>query len=65
MEFIVCYFRVALESQILYINACLQAELIGISSMRITHKTTKLFTCLGSSSQLGQSITHYTISALY
>ena len=34
----------------------LQAELNGASSMRIAHKTAKLFTCLCSSTQLRQSI---------
>ena len=61
MEFIVCYFLVALESQIIYIYIYiyiphLQAERIGASSMRIARKTAKLFVCLGSSTQLGQSI---------
>ena len=36
--------------------AHLQAERIGASSMWIAHKTAKLFICLGSSTQLGQSI---------
>ena len=34
----------------------MQAEQIGASSMRIARKTAKLFTCLGISTQLGQSI---------
>ena len=36
-----------------------QTELIGASPMWIAHKTAKLFTCLGGSSQLGQSIIQY------
>ena len=43
------------EPNYIYI-AHLQAERIGASSMRIARKTAKLFTCLGSSTQLGQSI---------
>ena len=40
--------------------AHLQAERIGASSMQIARKTAKLFTWLGSSTQLGQSIvTHW------
>ena len=56
MEFLVCYFFVALDSQILYINAQLRAESIDASSMRIACKMAKLFTCLGGPTQLGQSI---------
>ena len=40
--------------------AHLQAERIGARSMQIARKTAKLFTWLGSSTQLGQSIvTHW------
>ena len=56
MKFIVCYFLVPLESQIIYVyiyiyNVNLQGELIGASSMQIACKMAKLFTCLGSSTQ--------------
>ena len=34
----------------------LRAESIGASSMRMARKTAKLFACLGSSTQLGQTI---------
>ena len=58
MEFIVCYFLIALESQILYIYSAFVAGWIGASFMQIARKTAKLFTCLGSSTQLRQSIVH-------
>ena len=56
MSFLVWYFFVALESQILYIKCAFEAESIDASPMLITGKTAKLFTCLGVSSQLGQCI---------
>ena len=49
--------RSTTEPNYIYIYiAHLQAERIGASSMWIARKTAKLFTCLGSLTQLGQSI---------
>ena len=45
-----------LMPQEFHVPASFVKRLIGASSMRIARKTAKLFTCLGSSTQLGQSI---------
>ena len=56
-SFLVWYFLVALESQIIYIyNERLQVESIGASPMWIARKTVKFFTCLGGFSQLRHTI---------
>ena len=60
--FIVCYFLVALDSQIIYINAPLRSESIDASSRQIAGKTRKLFTHLGGQTQLRQSIVKSCIS---
>ena len=63
LNFIVCYFLAAFrELSYIYIyiyiyNVHLQTELIGASPMWMACKTAKLFTFLGCSFQLGQSVT--------